>query len=1101
MKIAEVTGGLAATLRVRSTSGPFQPVPPREEEVQLTRSADQTLLSFGGAVWAVAGVTPADDSELTTSVGSGLPMVAFVVQATADVLILETRRFTQELRVTEPLELGVDEKVLDDIRLVHRFGGTVADVGVWLEDRLLIPPVAREPTQLRRLVIANDARGRLEAFRIYGHRIAADVRRVDDKLRIERVVRGGRNDHQRLTLLSAPVSVVDATLAAELHGNVRTTLSQAVTSGDSYLQIWQTYHKIEQDTVQRRARTFGVLEYTACALRREDGGWRFTLASIEDLASRLALLGESERFELEAGDTPPVFDGDRGPAGAPRKSRPKSPNLTAAVVHIDEQKRFIDLAAPDDDDEQPRPPKSGYLYLATGGDEARLERRRRAEEALRTGNCPLPQLGLLMEGQPAPAARMPRREAMSPAVREVFGAARPTQRQIEAIERALNTPDICLIQGPPGTGKTQVISAIERRLAELADDGVEPSQRILVTAAQHDAVENVVQRSEVFGLPAMKVGRRRRGSDAAVDPAQVFADERLNALRARVGAPPMAERLAVARRLAVACIRTRSLPAEQAGWIRDLVRHLDDLVPHDLRDRALERAAALEHPTGASDPEALDLMIQAARAIRVDDGPFSDDGPLQARKALRRLDALLTAPELAFLERCAAVEPEQVPSWLAEGRVHRDALIDRLSRPSPAAGPHLDEDTRGLLLGILDAVDRRLAATRAGDGAAIASYLHDLETDPDGVREALQHYTVVLAATLQQSAGKEMRRVRGIDGGQTTFESVIVDEAARANPLDLFIPLSMARRRVVLVGDHRQLPHILEPDVERQLAEGVDHGTVAAQTLQAVQASLFERLWVMLRALEQRDGIRRTVTLDAQYRMHPELGRFVSREFYEVHGDGEIESPRRAAEFAHDLPGYVKAGEPCAAAWLDVPGDSVRARERSGRSKSRPAEADAIAREVHRLIDHDPTLTFGVIAFYAAQVDAIGEAMIAVGLTERANNERGWRVAERWALTYNAAGKPVERLRIGTVDAFQGKEFDVVFLSVTRSNDLPADTDEQQRRKYGHLMLENRLCVAMSRQQRLLVAVGDLAFVKAAAPLRALQAFIELCGGSHGTVR
>ncbi|WP_293270518.1 C-terminal helicase domain-containing protein [Nannocystis sp.] len=127
--------------------------------------------------------------------------------------------------------------------------------------------------------------------------------------------------------------------------------------------------------------------------------------------------------------------------------------------------------------------------------------------------------------------------------------------------------------------------------------------------------------------------------------------------------------------------------------------------------------------------------------------------------------------------------------------------------------------------------------------------------------------------------------------------------------------------------------------------------------------------------------------------------------------------------------------------------------------------------------------------------------MLKVGLTERANNERGWRVADRWARTLDASGKPVERLRIGTVDAFQGKEFDVVFLSVTRSNELPAATDEEQRRKYGHLMLENRLCVAMSRQQRLLIAVGDLGFVKAAEPLRALRAFTELCGGHHGVVR
>lgn len=1101
MKVAEVSGGLAATLRIRPTSGSFQPLPSREDEVQLARSGDQTLLSFSGAVWAVEGVKPSDTTELVAVVGSGLPMVAYVVHGTAASLVLETRRFTQELRVTEALQFGVDEKVLEDIRVVHRFGGTVADVSAWLEDRLLVPYALGGPPELRRLIISGDTQGRFDAFRVYGHRIAADIRRADGKLRIDKVVRGGRSGNQRLTLLYAPVSVVDATLATELHGSVRTTLSQAVTGGDSYLGIWQTYLKIEEETVLRRARTFGALEYIARDRRREDGGWRFTLTPAEGLADRLALLGEAERFELEAGDAPPSFDGDRAPTGAPRKSRLKILNLTATILRVDEQKQTIDLAPPDEDDEQPTPPKSGYLYLAMGGDKARLERRRRAEEALRTGNCPLPQLGLLMEGQPAPAARMPRRDAMSPAVRGIFGAARPTQRQIEAIERALNTPDICLIQGPPGTGKTKVITAIERRLAELADEGVEPSHRILVTAAQHDAVENVVQRSEVFGLPAMKVGRRRRGADAAVDPAQVFAEERLSALRARSGAPPEAERLAMARRLTVACMRARALPAGQARQIADLVRHLGDLVPNKLRDRALVRAAALERPAGADDPESHELLIKAARAIRIEDGTFSDDGPIQARKALRRLDPVLTPAERAFLERCAASEPEPVPPWLAEGRVHREALIDRLTRPATDSEPRLDEDTKRLLLDILDAVDRRLAATRAGDEAAIAAYLHDLETDPEGVREALQHYTVVLAATLQQSAGKEMRRVRGIDEGQTSFESVIVDEAARANPLDLFIPLSMAKRRVVLVGDHRQLPHILEPDVERQLAEGVDQGTVASQTLQAVQASLFERLWVVLRQLEQRDGIRRTVTLNAQYRMHPELGRFVSREFYEVHDDGEIESPRPADEFAHSLPGYVRADRPRAAAWIDVPGGSARTRELRGRSKSRPVEADVIAREVQRLIDHDTTLTFGVIAFYAAQVDAIGEAMLKVGLTERAKNERGWRVADRWAQTLDARGKAVERLRIGTVDAFQGKEFDVVFLSVTRSNDLPAATDEEQRRKYGHLMLENRLCVAMSRQQRLLVAVGDLAFVKAAEPLRALRAFTELCGGDHGVVR
>jgi superfamily I DNA and/or RNA helicase len=101
-------------------------------------------------------------------------------------------------------------------------------------------------------------------------------------------------------------------------------------------------------------------------------------------------------------------------------------------------------------------------------------------------------------------------------------------------------------------------------------------------------------------------------------------------------------------------------------------------------------------------------------------------------------------------------------------------------------------------------------------------------------------------------------------------------------------------------------------------------------------------------------------------------------------------------------------------------------------------------------------------------------------------------------------------LRIGTVDAFQGKEFDVVFLSVTRSNNIRAtpDSPETYRRKYGFLLLENRLCVAMSRQQRLLIATGDLEMVRAEADrpeierqaIRELIAFYELCKTPDGKV-
>jgi superfamily I DNA and/or RNA helicase len=343
-----------------------------------------------------------------------------------------------------------------------------------------------------------------------------------------------------------------------------------------------------------------------------------------------------------------------------------------------------------------------------------------------------------------------------------------------------------------------------------------------------------------------------------------------------------------------------------------------------------------------------------------------------------------------------------------------------------------------------------------------------------------------------------MQMARGIDVGSVTFETVIVDEAARSNPLDLFIPMSMARRRVVLVGDQRQLPHMLEPDVERELAAAVAKGDIASEAQAAVKLSLFERMQGLLRTLQDQDGNPRLVTLDTQFRMHPVLGDFVSRMFYERWGDGQVLSGGSAEDFAHDLPKYTKRKKPCVAAWLDVPGGPGQWEQR-GQSKSRPPEARRIAKELRRLIEMDSRLTFGVISFYSAQVAELGAALVEEGLAEQTESG-GWRIAEAWRRTEDHRGNLVERLRLGTVDAFQGKEFDVVFLSVTRSNELPGETDEQQRRKYGHLLLDNRLCVAMSRQHRLLVAAGDKEFIRAAEPLLPLREFLTLCEGPHGTV-
>ena len=78
-----------------------------------------------------------------------------------------------------------------------------------------------------------------------------------------------------------------------------------------------------------------------------------------------------------------------------------------------------------------------------------------------------------------------------------------------------------------------------------------------------------------------------------------------------------------------------------------------------------------------------------------------------------------------------------------------------------------------------------------------------------------------------------------------------------------------------------------------------------------------------------------------------------------------------------------------------------------------------------------------------------------------------------------------------------------MFLSIVRANNItvPGQKEGAERekllyRKYGHLRLANRLNVAMSRQRKLLVAVGDRRMaegVESEQAVPALSAFLKLC--------
>jgi superfamily I DNA and/or RNA helicase len=288
---------------------------------------------------------------------------------------------------------------------------------------------------------------------------------------------------------------------------------------------------------------------------------------------------------------------------------------------------------------------------------------------------------------------------------------------------------------------------------------------------------------------------------------------------------------------------------------------------------------------------------------------------------------------------------------------------------------------------------------------------------------------------------------------------------------------------------------LIDEEVARAL-EG-DDSSGPPVDVDFVKKSMFEYLFNRLKKLEEKDDIKRTVTLDAQYRTHPLLGDFASNNFYQKYNEG-YRSPLSESHFEQRLQGI----ENKAAIWIDVPNGQGKETVLPSRSRQRISEAKVIAEHVNKWIgsEEGSGLSFGVISFYKAQVFAVYEALQKFGITERAQDGT-WQICQEYRFLENGE----ERLRIGTVDAFQGMEFDIVFLSMVRSQDMNAlpphirneqDYKKKQQKLFGHLMSENRLCVSMSRQKKVLAIVGDgvLANTQIAVDaVPALKNFYDLC--------
>lgn len=1068
------------------------------ESVLVQDLGDDYLIRQGDAV--CVGKVVGNKDLIAIQVQRGLTLWVLRIRQ-GNVLQLQSLDLVQQIQLSlnEEMAFSVDEAIAEQLVSKGEIAHPEVSAAVtWLTERFIS---SDEPPSsgLSRIFLGRFDNASDEAFVMLGAGWRGTVKRDKGELKLMSVTRL-RSASGRVAMAVGKLSFQDASVSVRLQSTEqRALLDATLRDNGSYLRLWQEYGALEWEQARDCARELGSLRFKdANLIEGELWAWflKVDAEHLKEFRKRWQALGLTGATQVELGEKELELDSEVLSVAVKDDRTRRRP--VRGVVRFEPGGVVL---IPSQDRRSERPQEKGFIYYSLSGDEAVQTRRTRAKQAINDGRR-LPQLSYLLEGVAPPIARRRHIPSMSPAAKESFKG-EPTERQKLALDVAINTPDIALIVGPPGTGKTQVIAALKILLAgALGNQSLQ--HQILISSYQHDAVDNALNRGRVFGLPSVRIG----GRNLSVDPIAVWCEDTRKALAKRLDSiqsnEPLTQPLAelnqrlTTLRLGNFSLLERNTQFEQVDVLLRKLNALNIRLPAELSDRwddFLAQQKKVQTQRHSNEPAGL---VRLLRALRTSPIGFSDDGSdrvHQLERTIRRSNVKLQESELQLLQRLSSVA-DATEADLSELTAFKISMLDRLIpdyRP-----PKLKQALNGEALGILADLEHAIAAplqqSRRGISAVVASYHAALAQAPDEAARAVREYASIVGATCQQAAGKAMsslKELSDLDASEgIEFDTVVIDEAARANPLDLFVPMAMARRRIVLVGDHRQLPHLVQRDLEDELI--LKQSLTEAQA-KAYEQSLFERLVKQLREQEKVDNIKRVVMLDTQYRMHPTLGDFISKQFYEPEGLGILLSGRAAQEFDHTIPGYKGK----CAAWLDVPLQDGK-EDRRGPSRIRQVEARAIAKEVKRIADScGPSLSIGVISFYRAQCDLILESLVEQGLAEKEDAEI------RIARPYRQTESGDERLRVGTVDAFQGKEFDVVFLSIVRANDtiIPDQKEGKDRErllngKYGHLRLANRLNVAMSRQRKLLVAVGDKRMAdgpESEEAVPALAAFLKLC--------
>lgn len=783
------------------------------------------------------------------------------------------------------------------------------------------------------------------------------------------------------------------------------------------LEAWMRYARLEHQLAEARLAARMTHPIVFSAARQHRKLWHVTIELSPD--ERKAWMGADpeshhevqvdQQVALEGVD--PGHDQDEDDRGHLVIWRMRAEGSGVVTATLKAQRGFRRL------------PENGRLRAVKNiGSAVEQKRQREAIELLQAGRAACPSL---MDVLSAPGTA----EKAQP-VKTRLNQLDASQQS--ALQKILGCTDLVAIQGPPGTGKTSVIVEALLNLAERRKKGV--ALKVLVSSVQNEAIDNVAERLAREGILVHQIRRQSQDEEEAQHRAELQDQTRkdlLHKLERSLDGKPVIQAVKDLRERLTEIDRLRAILA-------------DDEAAFQLADEIARFCAESPLPTAIQEDGA--RVCALLRKVQTEPQPETESAPEQenegppgsaqktaawwdARKALWPL-ATRAAVEAAVRRVTTLMQQIEKNPLKDQTRLQtafRDLLrlLEKAEQPAIAPVRARVPSAQHVAEQWLDQVQKELQVL----GEKLLRYpeviakrfLDRLREDPAAWRQVQQRHSQTTTATCSMSA-------QARDLTEEPYDWVIIDEAGRATPLELLVPMVQGRR-IVLIGDQRQLPPLLEDEVihalEREQTPLVDlkQETLFGEIFKNLPRECWERLSV-------------------QYRMHEDIGRLVSQLFYVDHGE-----PLRS----HFAGGLARERLPSFGVLGNMPVTLIDTEDRPGASPYENPEERKVVLALLTAFSDSATvrglaapLRIGVICAYARQRDRLEEDFRRLHASKR----------EHW----DDARLDVE---IKTIDAVQGREYPVTIVCLVRRDGRP-----------GFLAAPNRINVALSRAQRQLIILG-----------------------------